>query len=106
MIGCLTSSQLSTGETVLSSVASSKLRDYLVTQMCDSSDSSGADSPSESVSSSDSQTSTSSPIFPRESPIPVLPGKSVLDLIPECVPHFSKKVLDEITMPMSGWVSL
>jgi len=73
--------------------------------MSDSSDSSEVDSPSESISSSDSQTPIS-PTFPRESPKPILPEKSVLDLIPECIPHFSQKVLDEITMPMSGWVSL
>jgi len=73
--------------------------------MSDSSDSSEVDSPSESISSSDSQTPIS-PTPPREGPKPILPEKSVLDLIPECVPHFSQKVLDEITMPMSGWVSL
>ncbi|CUS08127.1 unnamed protein product [Tuber aestivum] len=94
---------LSTGEPVLSLVASSKLRDYLITQMSDSSDSSEADSPPGSITSLDSQTSISSPTFPSENSMPILPEKSVLDLIPECVPHFSQKVLDEITMPMSGW---
>lgn len=85
------------GSTVLTISTSSRLRDYLVT-----SDSSGysseATSP-ESTSSFDSDSSISSPIFGKG---PMTRDQSILDNFPKYMTKFTSKLLDEISIPMSG----
>lgn len=61
--------------------------------------SSEATSPPESIYSFDSSTSISSPVFGKG---PMARDQSILDTLPEYIPRFSPKLLDEISLPMSG----
>lgn len=61
--------------------------------------SSDAASPPESICSFDSSTSISSPIFGKG---PMVRDQSILDTFPEYIPKLSSKLLDEISVPMSG----
>lgn len=78
-------------------VSGNRLRDYLVT-----SDSSGYSSEAaspESTSSFDSDSSISSPIFWKG---PIARDQSILDNFPKNMAKFTSKLLEEISIPMSG----
>lgn len=85
-------------DTALTISTSLGLRDYGV--MSDSSDgySSEATSP-ESTSSFDSNSSISSPMFGRG---PMARDQSILDSFPEYMTKFAPRLLDKISIPMSG----
>lgn len=85
------------GDMVLTISTSSRLRDYVAAS--DSSDcSSEATSPG-STSSFDSDSSISSSIFGKG---PMTRDQSILDAFPTYIAKFSPKLLDEISIPMSG----
>lgn len=79
----------------------SRLGGYIVNQTSDdSSDSSeGASSPPESIISFDSNTTISSPIFSKG---PMSRDQAIINSLPEFVTRFSPKLMDEISLPMSG----
>lgn len=72
-------------------------RDYLVTS--DSSGCSSEASSPESTSSFDSDSSVSSPIFWKG---PITRDQSILDNFPKNITKFTSKLLEEISIPMSG----
>lgn len=80
----------------------SRLGGYIVNQTSDdSSDSSeGASSPPESIISFDSNTTISSPIFGKGA---MSRDQAIINSLPEFVTRFSPKLMDEISLPMSGW---
>lgn len=85
------------GSTALTISTSSRLGDYAVAS--DSSDYSSEATSPESTSSFDSDSSISSPIFGKG---PMFRDQTILDTFPKYIAKFSSKLLDEISIPMSG----